>query len=152
MRLPPVLALACGLMALALPASAYEQTFPDPGVVVSVPALKGTAGLQVELHAQALPEADSTRVCAGRFLRELVKRPDMPDRDRIYRAPLDPANFLVLYILESGGRKVLHAHLLGTLPGSHCLDVHFSQAMQAEDETEAWRQSFAGASLRPSPR
>lgn len=151
MRLTPVSAMAAALLLAALPATAYEQTFADPGVVVSAPGLGGSPALKVELHAEAVPQADSTRICAGRFLRELIKRPDMPDRDRIYRAPLDQANFLVLYILEAEGRKTLHAHLLGALRGSQCLEAHFSRPMQSEDEAESWRRSFAGASLRAAP-
>ncbi len=153
MRPAPVCAL---LLPLALvlagaPARAYEQTVAEPGYTVRAPALADT-GLDIVLQAEPVPQVGSTRVCAGRFLRGLVRRPNMPDRDRIHRAPLDESTFLVLYILEAEGRRTLHAHLLGVLEGSHCLEAHFSRPMQDGDDTEAWRQSFAGASIRPSAR
>ena len=153
-------------------AGAFEQAFEAPAFVVSVPGLpdfrlapaappgpaKGVAArgqdaaLSAEVMAIESRQAGSTRSCAGEFLRELVKRPQMPDRDSIYRAPFDAGTFLVLYILEQQGAKVLHAHLVSAAAGTHCIDAHFSRAMKAGEDEDAWRTTFTGARVREGAR
>ncbi len=153
-------------------ACAFEQAFEAPAFVVSVPAIPNlrlatvapsgpATGMSargrddtysIEVTALASPQAGSTRTCAGQFLRDLVKQPRMPDRDSIYRAPFDTSTFLVLYIIEQPGPKVLHAHLVSAAAGTHCIDAHFSRDMKAGEDEDAWRTTFAGASVREGAR
>lgn len=161
--------VAAVLSFAAASAGAFEQAFEAPAFVVSVPGLPdfrlAPAGLakrvaargqdatvSAEVLATESRQAGSTRSCAGEFLRELVKRPQMPDRDSIYRAPFDAGTFLVLYILEQQGAKVLHAHLVSAAAGTHCIDAHFSRAMKAGEDEDAWRTTFTGARVREGGR
>jgi hypothetical protein len=167
------IALAAGsMLAQASPAYAFEQAFGAPAFVVSVPHLpnisvgapSASAGggvltargqdptYVVEIRATASSSASSTRACAGASLRELAARPNMPDRDSIYRAPFDSNTFLVLYISETAGMKLLHAHLLSAAGGTHCIDAHFSRKLLAGDDVDNWRTTFTGARVREGPR
>lgn len=157
--------------AAALPAFAFEQGLSDPPMKISVPRLPQVelgkaavaadrrtwsgqdAQLAVEVQATANAAASgSTRVCAGAFLRELVRRPGMPDRDSIYRAPIDAGTFLVLYILDEPAGKRLHAHLLAAVGDTHCVDAHFSRRQRDGEDVDEWRGSFAGAGVTPAAR
>lgn len=161
--------------ALLLPLAAwpFEQAFEAPAFVVSVPgappmqftseapqrkaadALHASArngALKVEVAAEPSASAGSTRTCAGAFLRDLVKRPGMPDRDNIYRSPFDASTFLVLYIIDTAGQRVLHAHLLGAAAGTHCIDAHFTKAMGTAEDEDTWRTTFNGARIRAVTR
>ncbi len=160
--------IAIGLLFHAAAASAFEQAFDSPAFIVSAPRLPSiplgepaTSGdghvktargrdttYVVEVSSISTPRAGSTRACAGDFLRELVRRPNMPDRDNIYRAPFDTTTFLVLYILDERDTKQLHAHLLSSAAGTHCIDAHFSRNLRAGEEVDDWRASFAGATVR----
>lgn len=160
------------LAATTTAAGAFEHAFELPAFVVSVPgipsiplapraataspgarvALGHDATFTVEITASESSQAGSTRACAGTFLRELVKRPDMPDRDSIYRAPFDASTFLVLYIVERQGVKALHAHLLSAAAGTHCVDAHFSRVMGATEDVDRWRTTFTGARIREGRR
>ncbi len=153
------------LLGAASSAGAFEQTFEAPAFVVSIPGLpnfgltpvratepqgsvvaSGRGGpYLVEITASASTQAGSTRTCAGNFLRELLKRPNMPDRDSIYRAPFDASTFLVLYIIEQQGKRVLHAHLLSAASGTHCVDAHVSRDMGRAEDEDNWRTTFTGA-------
>lgn len=149
MKCSGLLALALVAIFQAAPAAAFEHAHADPAFLVRVPGLPD-AGLRVEVRAEADPaRSDSTRLCAGTVLRELVKRPGMPDRDRIYRAPLDVQTFLVLYVLDAAGGSVVHAHLLAALTGTHCVDVHLSRPLAPDESPEDWRAAFAGARILP---
>ncbi len=165
-----VLIAAVLLSAAWSPAEAFEQAFEAPAFIVSVPGIPnlrltsfsppapGVAArgrddtYSIEVTALASPQAGSTRACAGQFLRDLVKRPQMPDRDSIYRAPFDTSTFLVLYIIEQPGPKVLHAHLVSAAGGTHCIDAHFSRDMKAGEDEDTWRTTFAGARVREGVR
>ncbi|GAB3771994.1 hypothetical protein GCM10028796_41680 [Ramlibacter monticola] len=156
------------LVAEASSSWAFEQAFEPPPFVVSVPqipdfrvtnipnrsnalsvhALGRNEIFAAEVTAAPSPQAGSTRTCAGMFLRDLVKRPNMPDRDSIYRAPFDASTFLVLYILEQRGKKELHAHLLSSAGGTHCVDAHFSRDMAVGEDEDKWRTTFTGARIR----
>lgn len=157
--------LAALLLAGGGAAQALDVGLDQPALTVAVPGLppgrlalrhhlaeghavaSGQAGaLAVELDASPAPEA-ITRSCADNFLRALVKRPGMPDRDSIYRAPLDLQTFVVLYILGEGEARRLHAHLLAAVAG-HCVDAHFSRAPQPGEHEDLWRTSFQGATIR----
>lgn len=158
--------------ALSLPAWAFEQALSSPDVVVSVPRLPqvalgqplgaGTgadrswqgagAGVDVDIHARPAASAGSTRLCAGSFLRELVRRPGMPERDSIYRAPIDADTFLVLYIHGEGPDRRLHGHLLAAAGDSHCVEAHFSRPLRPGEDVDDWRTSFDGAAVRPVVR
>jgi hypothetical protein len=160
------------LLASALPVCAFEQAFAVPSFVVVVPRLPNIAvgapsssqggnvltaqgqdtTYVVEISATASASASSTRACVGASLRELVARPNMPDRDNIYRAPFDSNTFLVLYILELGGKRLLHAHLLSAAGGTHCIDAHFSRSLLTGEDVDAWRTIFTGATIREAPK
>jgi hypothetical protein len=163
---------SASLLAPALPACAFEQAFAVPPFVVSVPRLPNisvgapipsqggnvlTARGQdttyvVEISATASAGASSTRACAGASLRELVARPNMPDRDNIYRAPFDSNTFLVLYVMELGGKRLLHAHLLSAAGGTHCIDAHFSRSLLTDQDVDDWRIIFTDATVREALR
>lgn len=156
------------LVAAVPSAWAFEQAFETPPFVVSVPQIPDFRVTGIPDRANALSvhavgrnevfaaevtaapsaQAGSTRTCAGVFLRDLVKRPNMPDRDSIYRAPFDASTFLVLYILEQRGKKELHAHLLSSAAGTHCIDAHFSRDMVVGEDEDKWRTTFTGARIR----
>lgn len=106
----------------------------------------------VEIIATASAAASSTRACAGMSLRELAARPNMPDRDNIYRAPVDTNTFLVLYLMELDGQRVLHAHLLSAAASTHCIDAHFSRSLLVGEDLDNWRTTFSGATVRQAPR
>jgi len=76
----------------------------------------------------------------------------MPDRDNVYRAPVDPSTFLVLYVMERDGKRLLHAHLLSAAGSSHCIDAHFSRSLVAGEDLDNWRTSFDGATIRETSR
>jgi hypothetical protein len=171
MRVFTALATTC-LVAPALPACAFEQSFDAPSFIVSVPQLPSIsvaapspsqggdvltargqdATYVVEIIITASAAASSTRACAGTSLRELVARPNMPDRDNIYRAPLDPNTFLVLYLMELDGKRLLHAHLLSAAGRTHCIDAHFSRSLSASEDVDSWRTAFIGATVREAPK
>lgn len=164
--------IACVAALPLTPAVAFEQQLAEPAMVVSVPRLPQVAlgqgrvsadgqartwagrngALEVDIQANATPAAGSTRLCAGAFLRELVRRPGMPERDSIYRAPLDVDNFLVLYLLDDTGGRRLHAHLLAAVAGSHCVDAHFSRPLGEGEDVDEWRQRFGGAAIKAKAR
>ena len=106
----------------------------------------------VEIRATASDSATSTRACVGASLRELVARPNMPARDNIYRAPFDSNTFLVLYVMELDGKKLLHAHLLSAAGGTHCIDAHFSRSLVTGEDVDDWRTVFTGATVSEKPR
>jgi hypothetical protein len=171
MRVLTAIAFA-SLLAPALPACAFEQAFAVPPFVVAVPRLPTIAvGVPVpsqggnvltargqdttyvvEISATASGNATSTRACVGASLRELVARPNMPGRDSIYRAPFDSNTFLVLYVMELGGIKQLHAHLLSAAGGTHCIDAHFSRGLVTGEDIDGWRTTFTGATVSETPR
>lgn len=158
--------MAAGLL-WAGPAPAFEASLPEPAVTVTVPALpaivlraqppsagasvtlEGGDGLyRVELVTQAAQGAApaSARLCAGRFLRALVARPGMPERDAIYRAPLDADTFLVLYALAGApGPAQWHAHVVSAAGASHCLELHVQRARRPDEDPDLWRRTFQGA-------
>jgi hypothetical protein len=160
------------ILAPALPACAFELAFEVPPFVVSVPRLPSiSVGAPnasqggnvltvrgqdttyiVEITATASGNASSTRTCAGAAVRELLGRPNMPDRDNVYRVPFDSNTFLVLYLLELGGTRLLHAHLLSAAGGTHCVDAHFSRSLLAGEDVDSWRTTFSGATVREASR
>lgn len=157
-------------LAQAFPACAFEQSFDTPAFIVSVPRLPSIAlaapsasqgggvltargqdtTYVVEIIATASAAAGSPRACAGTLLRELIARPKMPDRDNIYRAPVDPNTFLVLYLMELDGKRLLHAHLLSAAGSTHCIDAHFSRTLPVGEDIDNWRTTFDGATVRTS--
>ena len=157
-------------LAQAFPACAFEYSFDAPPFTVRVPRLPSitlaapsasngggvlTARGQdptyvVEIIATAAAAASSTRACAGTLLRELIARPNMPGRDNIYRAPVDPNTFLVLYLMELDGKRQLHAHLLSASGNTHCVDAHFSRTAPVGEDIDNWRTTFDGATVRSS--
>ena len=161
-------AAAVVLLAAASFAQAFEQKVSNPDFLVSVPGLPaiamsaepvGDAGGSRTLngaddrHKVALTVTRAGRevnanACAATFVRQLVKRPGMPDKDGIYRAPLDNSTFLVLYVLSEGTGRLLHAHLLSAVAATHCIDAHFTKALRSGEDEDAWRESFVGARVR----
>lgn len=171
MRIIAALAIA-SCLAQAFPACAFEHSFHAPPFIVSVPRLPDISvaapsasqggnvltarghdtTYAVEIIATASAAASSTRACAGTSLRELIAQPNMPDRDNVYRAPVDPSTFLVLYVMERDGKRLLHAHLLSAAGSSHCIDAHFSRSLVAGEDLDNWRTSFDGATIRETSR
>lgn len=158
--LAALLAAACG------GAGAFDLTVREPAFTLSVPdlpdfrlepaAAEGAdrllAGRDGALQAtvaltRAAAEA-STRLCAGGFLRALVARKGMPDRDSIYRAPLNETTFVVLYLLGDEPERSVHAHVLAAVGGSHCAEAHFWRPLTDGEDIDAWRQRFMRASVR----
>ena len=159
-------ALAAGLL-MAGRAAAFEVSLPEPAVTITVPALPaialrrqppgaqaaallegGEGPYRVVLLTQASEGAApaTARLCAGRFLRALVARPGMPERDAIYRAPLDADTFLVLYArAEAPGPPQWHAHVVSAAGASHCLELHVQRARLPDEDPDLWRRTFLGA-------
>ena len=171
MRLSLLLAMT-SLFAACGNASAFELKAENPDFTVTVPNVpplrleaQTTSGSTVSssmagadetykvtlLVAKAERET-TTRACAGSFLRSLVARPGMPDRDNIYRTALDENTFLVLYILVEQGGQQLHAHLLSSANATHCIEMHVSRARRGGEDEDGWRQSFVGSHVQESRR
>lgn len=156
----------------ASPGQAFEASVLQPAFTVVVPALPsipmaaparpsgasastrlvgGDGRLDLTISTDDAHRPITPRECAGSFLRMLVARPGMPPRDSVYRAPLNEALFLVIYILDGEPKpkpeRTLHAHLLSTAASTHCVEAHFARAMQPGEEEDAWRRSFTGASI-----
>lgn len=151
-------------------AAAFDASVTDPDFTIRVPALPSIALAQqppqsraskllsgsdgthaVAVAIEPASQEISTRECAGTFLRALVRRPGMPSRDNIYRAPLDERTFLVIYVLDDKPKQVLHAHLLAAA-SAHCVDAHFSRDLRAGEDTDDWRRAFARAAIEPRAR
>ena len=155
-------------LAVGTEAGAFELKAANPEFTVSIPNLPAIrlekrpsmntdasiemfgedAIYRIGLRVTKAPKQTSARECAGSFLRTLVARPGMPDRDSIYRAPLDPNTFLVLYILGEPGRRQLHAHLLSSASATHCIEAHVSRELREGEDEDGWRRSFAGARIQ----
>ena len=94
----------------------------------------------------------SARTCAGLLLRALLGRPGMPNRDNVYRAPLDISTFLVIYALRDGQQQKLHAHIISSAGKSHCANVHFMRQAKAGEDIDDWRTTFTSARVQPLVR
>lgn len=169
---PSLLLATASTLSVCAGASAFELKAVSPDFTVSVPNLpairldaRATANpdistemagedgtYKVTLLVTKVQKATTTRVCAGHFLRSLVARKGMPDKDSIYRAPLDENTFLVLYILGKAGKRQLHAHLLSAASTTHCIEAHISRERRESEDEDNWRRSFAGAHIRDAHR
>ena len=130
-----------------LPSMRLEvQTISDSNVSSSMAGVDGT--YKATLLVTKAEKETTTRACAGSFLRSLVARPGMPDRDNIYRTALDENTFLVLYILVEQGGQQLHAHLLSSANATHCIEMHFSRTRRGGEDEDGWRQSFVGSHVQ----
>ena len=171
MRPALVLAIAC-LFVMYGSADALELKAENPDFTVNVPnlpsvrlerqttsdsnvstVLAGTDGTyKITLLTTRAQKEITTRECAGAFLRSLLARAGMPDRDNVYRTALDEDTFLVLYILVEPEGQQLHAHLLSSANATHCVEMHVSRARVENEEQDGWRQSFAGSHVQESVR
>lgn len=106
-----------------------------------------TFSVDVELSRQ--PNEMSPRTCAGTILRTLVSQPGMPHRDSIYRAPLDAATFLVIYVRSQGQQEKFHAHLISSAGADHCVNAHFTRVAKAGQDVDDWRTTFTSARIAP---
>jgi len=167
MHLSLLLAIA-SMLAACEGANAFELKVASPAFTVTVPnlpsirldaqpasnsgassAMAGEDGTyKVTLLVTKAEKETTTRTCAGSFLRSLVARPGMPDRDNIYRSALDENTFLVLYILGAEGSQQLHAHLLSSASATHCIEAHFSRALRVGEDEDNWRNSFVGSHVQ----
>ena len=109
--------------------------------------LGGNATFTVEIELSAATKTISSRECAGAILRTLVAKPGMPARDSIYRAPLTESTFLVIYILGEKQDKTLHAHLLSSVGGTHCVEAHFRRLALGGEDVDEWRKVFLGSRI-----
>jgi len=103
--------------------------------------------IEVELLPQ--PIEVSPRVCAGSLLRSLVAQPGMPNRDSIYRAPLNETTFLVIYALGEGQAQKLHAHVISAAGTTHCANAHFIRRGTPGEDIDNWRTTFTSARVVP---
>ena len=165
MRLPT---LFCALLTLPVAAASFELSATGPEFTVTVPGLPdvrlvpqavaaltvvrllaGSDGVhQVSIVVTTTRAEVSPRTCAASLLRALVARPGMPDRDSIYRAPLDQDTFLVLYILGSSSPRQFHAHLLSSASAKHCVEFHVSRPERPGEDVDEWRKTFVGSRVR----
>jgi hypothetical protein len=153
------LAVACGAAAafdVSVREPAFTLSVPDlpdfrlePAAAGTGPLLAGRDGaLQATVAVTRAPADGSTRVCAGTFLRTLVTRKGMPERDSIYRAPLNETTFVVLYLLGDEPERSVHAHVLAAVAGDHCAEAHFWRPLAEGEDLDAWRQRFMRATMR----
>ncbi len=162
---PSTFLATIALVTMNVAANAFELTVSDPDFTVTVPnlpsirllaqipatpdvtrAMAGEDGTyQVSLLVRRAERETTARACAGSFVRSLVAKPGMPDRDNIYRAALDEDTFLALYILGGPETRRLHAHLVSSVNASNCIEVHFSKALGAGEDEDNWRKSFVGS-------
>ena len=159
---------------LTLPSAAvsFEISVTDPAFAVAVPGLPdvrlepqavvsprvvrllagGNGGHEVSVAVTTADAGASPRACASSLLHTLVGRPGMPDRDSIYRAPLDQETFLVLYRLGTASERQLHAHLFSAASAHHCVEVHVSRPERPGEEIDEWRKTFATSHIHASGR
>ncbi len=131
----------------SLPALALAPPAADSAPAPSLRLVGGDGTTTLAISVDDARRAITPRECAGSFLRTLVARPGMPPRDSIYRAPLNEAVFLVIYILGDEPASVLHAHLLSSAESTHCVEAHFTRASRVGEDEDAWRRTFSGASI-----
>ncbi len=128
-------------------AELHEDTHPS---VVPKRVLTGAVGkLDIELELSAQASQASPRTCAGSLLRALVAKPGMPNRDSIYRAPLDESTFLVIYALGEGPTQRLHAHVISSAGPTHCANAHFVRPALPGEDIDDWRTTFTSARVVP---
>ncbi|HET9645658.1 MAG TPA: hypothetical protein VFP68_20405 [Burkholderiaceae bacterium] len=166
MRTLPLLFVA-SLMGVHSFAAALEVKVPAPDFTVNVPSLPviemrqqpgqaagsaprmvgndGTYKVEVSLSDAKKPI--TPRECAGSGLKAIMAQPGMPDRDNVYRAPLNPKTFLVIYLLPDGTQHMLHAHLLSSAGPTHCTDAHISRPARNGEDYDEWRKAFADARI-----
>lgn len=99
-----------------------------------------------------VPTADAgmtAEECASFTINRLPGRPGVPPQDRIYKARIDPNTYLALYVSPLPSGKQLHAHLLSSAGGTHCVDLHASLVSKSNDDADAWFKAFSGARIEP---
>lgn len=153
-----------------LAVSAFDIDLKEPALSLSVPGVQpielrerpvrlvdqkrtlvgSDAVYTVELELWRQASEPSPRVCAGLMLRSLVAQPGMPDRDSIYRAPLDAHTFLVIYTQGDEPAQKLHAHIISSAGTTHCADAHFSRPATPGEDIDAWRTTFTSARVKPT--
>jgi len=150
-------------------AGAFELGLRDPDLNLSVPGVPAIAmheqpasggnakrvltgnddTFSVDVELSRHPNEMSPRTCAGTILRAVVSQPGMPNRDSIYRAPLDAMTFLVIYVLSQGQQAKFHAHLISSAGASHCVNAHFTRVAKAGQDVDDWRTTFTSARISP---
>jgi hypothetical protein len=159
-----LIALLAGLHAEA---GALEMDLRDPALHLSVPGVPAIAmheqptpggnakrvlvghddTFNVDVELSRHPNEMSPRTCAGTVLRALVSQAGMPNRDSIYRAPLDATTFLVIYVLSQGQQEKLHAHLISSAGASYCVNAHFTRLAKSGQDVDDWRTTFSSARI-----
>lgn len=154
------------------PAAALEWRVTTPAVQVSVPGLPEVAlssvrrvdpsaaahwqgrdaGLDVDVALPEAPAEATPRSCARQVLGTVLAQPGMPARDNVYRAPLDPTTFLVIYRIETSQPVRLHAHLISSADERHCLAMQLQRDARDGEDDDDWRQAFRGAHIEPATR
>jgi hypothetical protein len=160
------------LVGLQAEAAAFELGLRDPDLHLSVPQVpaidmqeqpaRGSGARRVlighddtftvELELSRQPNEVSPRTCAGTVLRAIVARPGMPNRDNVYRAPLNATTFLVIYVLNEQQQHKLHAHLISAAGATHCADAHFTRLAKPGQDVDDWRTTFSGAVMSSPAR
>ena len=142
---------ALGLSVPGVPAIALQEQTPSPASSKRLLAGRDSVyTIEVELSPQA--NEMSPRTCAGLLLRTLLSQPGMPNRDSIYRAPLDVSTFLVIYAAGEGQQAKLHAHIISSAGTSHCANAHFVRQAKAGEDADEWRTIFTSARVLPATR
>ncbi len=128
-------------------ATLHEEAASSPSLKRSLTGSASNFTIDVELLPQLTRV--SPRVCAGILVRSLVAQPGMPNRDSIYRAPLNESTFLVIYTLGEGQAQKLHAHVISAAGTTHCANAHFSRQATPGEDIDDWRTTFTSATVVP---
>jgi hypothetical protein len=135
----------------SLPSIEMRQQAPE--LAGSAPRMVGSDGTyKVEVSLSDANKPVSPRECAHTGLKTIMAQPGMPDRDNVYRAPLSPKTFLVIYLLPDGTRHMLHAHLLSSAGPTHCTDAHISRLARRGEDYDEWRKAFSDARIEDGKR
>ena len=87
--------------------------------------------------------------CAGATVRTLAARPGVPPAAEVYKSRLNEKTFIAIYAVQLAAGVHLHAHLLSSAGGRHCIEVHASWISVVEEELGAWVAALEKASIEP---
>ena len=87
--------------------------------------------------------------CASSTIRELPRRPGVPEPDSIYRAKLDDQTYIAIYAARPPAPMLLHAHVISAAAGSHCVEIHASKVVSSREDIESWFKGFGSTRIAP---
>lgn len=86
--------------------------------------------------------------CASAITRTLAARAGTPPSSQVIKARLGDKTFVVVYAaMLAGGGVQMHAHILSSAGGTHCVEVHATRVSIDEDDLASWATDIEKASI-----